>query len=114
MKEDNAAFCFFAEVGCSNICRLREEVSGSPEPVACRVCRDGRACDNGRSNTSRSVCLQDICVQVADSAVYDDCATVGGLHEVEDGIGGVANRDEKNLEASIRYLITGIGRLPET
>ena len=97
MEKDDATFCFFAEVRSREVGRILEESSRARESIAGRVHINRRTRDDRRRDARHGVSPENVSMEVADRTVHDYCITVGRLHEVEDGIGGVADRDEENL-----------------
>ena len=101
MEEDNTTFCFFAEVRSREVGGILEESSRARESIAGRVHINRRTRDDRRRDARHGVSPENVSMEVADRTVHDYCTTVGRLHEVEDGIGGVADRDEEDLQSDI-------------
>ena len=102
MEVDRSAGRFLLEEPSRNVRGFVEESERADEPIARRVRRDRGTGDDRRCDPAGGVLAEDVDVQMTNGVVNQDRTATRGMHEVMDGVGGIADGDEEDLYSENR------------
>ena len=102
VEKERASFCFFAKICMWDACRLVQARQRALKTIPSNLCGDGRAQDDSRGNARHRVLAEDVDVQMTNGVVNQDRTATRGMHEVMDGVGGIADGDEEDLYSENR------------